>query len=75
MTDLRKLCTGDEKCKLSIEDVDKSARVLCKTLARVNGQSMGEIISEALWEKAEKGMLPGHIKDVLKRKGIGLKIG
>lgn len=72
--DYKKLLGNDSKCKLSIQDVDKSARILCKAIAGVNGKSMGEIFSEAIWETASKTYAPCTIKQILERNDIDFKI-
>ena len=74
MSDYRNRCANDRKCKIAIKDVDKSARALCQSMAAVNGQSMGEVISEALWEHAIANMNSTHIKRVLKQENIEFTI-
>lgn len=62
------------KVTLSAQSVDRAARVLCKAMARSNGTSMGDVISEALWEKANKFFHPATIKMILNREGIAFDL-
>jgi hypothetical protein len=61
---------NDEKCKISIGDVDKSARILCQAMADADGISNGEVISRALRKDAKDVFFPETISRILGKAGI-----
>lgn len=65
---------GSEKVCFSTKDMDKTARALCKAMARHEGTNSGDIASQAIIEKANKFFLPCTIERILKIEGIDYDI-
>ncbi len=74
MTDYKRRLKNAEKDRISLKDVDKSAKILCRAMARAEGVSNGEIASQAIWKKAQEHYHPATIRLILKGDNISYDI-